>query len=143
MCKTLLAFDVDSHALAAHLRNEHPDWFQLAICQLTAKGIHLLFLRSPLCDELGLVDGARQFKRDTVPPEYLDNNNEVPLDIKSICSTGTAGVSAIAPSKGKRWEVPLWECEIREAPEDMVRFLHANKKRAKRPSRRGTLAEPT
>lgn len=88
----------------------------------TRKGAHYFFKRTPLCDELGIFDCARGLKSDTLPSEA---DGILPLDIKTICSTGTCGFLVVTPSRDKNWEVARepWNIPIQPIPDDFVRAI--------------------
>jgi hypothetical protein len=62
----------------------------------TKKGAHFYFTRNTLTDLYGLYDKARCF-----------GVNGDQVDFKTICSTGTAGVVIVPPSKDKSWVKPI------------------------------------
>ena len=56
----LIGFDIDNKDLRGVLEAEHPQWFEgRPIEELTKKGHHIIWRRSPLCDQLGILDKAR------------------------------------------------------------------------------------
>ena len=79
----------------------------LARCavQETSKGRHYVFYRPRFCDEEGYYDGARQ-----TGVAIAD------ADFKTRCATGTRGVLAVAPSKGKRWAPGRAPWEVGDLP---------------------------
>ena len=70
----LAVLDLDSLEEVCHWENEWPVLNTVPM-ETTSKGKHYFFLRSPLCDKLGLTDGP------------LSQT----ADFKSITATGTAG----------------------------------------------------
>lgn len=94
------AVDADSEETWRRLENEADAEAKAALStcpvQETGKGRHYLFLRPTWADEEGYYDGARQA---AAVDDGLD------ADFKSLCSTGTRGVLAIAPSEKKHWAV--------------------------------------
>ena len=153
LLKTLLCIDIDSRALYEYLLREHPEWFSAPhIKASTSKGYHLIWLRTEYCDELNVTDKARMLGPACVPEELLDVNGQVPLDIKTITSTGTGGVLVVAPSPDKEWLTPPWAVDSgtkplssgtdsgsvlsspSPVPDALIDWLDANKKR--RTSRR-------
>ena len=130
LMKDLICLDVDNKELRGVLGAEHPHWFEgQPNEEVTEKGHHVIWARSPLCDELRLLDGARQLNPGCIDARYHDDHGYAPVDIKTVTSTGTAGVLAVAPSPGKKWLVAPWETGLRPIPDDLVQWLHDNKKR--------------
>ena len=111
LMRTLICFDFDPPPLFDHIKAENPDWFVPGTYAkaATAKGFHLIWRRSDFCDDLSLTDKARSLDPTRFPSHLLDQNGEVPLDLKTITSTGTSGVLVVAPSKNKSWVTPPWD----------------------------------
>ena len=148
LMKDLIGFDIDNKELRGVLEAEHPQWFKgRPIEELTKKGNHIIWRRSPLCDQLGILDKARLLAPGCVDARFHDDHGYAPIDVKTITSTGTAGVLAVAPSPGKTWLVAPWETELRPIPDDLVRWLHENKQRCSgkeaTKSNRPTVSDPT
>jgi hypothetical protein len=88
-----------------------------------------------VCDELEIFDGARNLKtqrKDMVEGlEYEGNFKQpkdddmlvIPIDTKSVCSTGTGGIIAIPPSPNKTWINALGECDVQDAPKEFMDFI--------------------
>jgi len=95
----LIVIDIDDMNYVKEFEEEYPFLLETAI-QNTKKGRHYFFKRTPLCDELKLFDGARQF---------VNCGKELPVDIKTKCATGTGGCIAVFPSPGKIWHRPLYD----------------------------------
>lgn len=142
LLKTLICIDIDSHGVVAHLRSKFPEWFNQAICVVTTKGMHLIFLRTPYCE--GLTDKAQALKSAAIDACYLDKNGEVPTDLKTITSTGTAGVLVVQPSPGKRWETAPWDTKLNPIPDNLVCWWRSHCKASSTPSpnHRGTCCQP-
>jgi hypothetical protein len=87
--------------------------------QKTSKGKHYFFQRSPKCDELKIFDGARKL---------YNGNNELPVDIKTVCSTGTGGVISIFPSQNKEWISPLHYSVLMKIPDKILDFIITHQK---------------
>ena len=118
LMKDLIAFDIDNKELRVVLEAEHPQWFEgRPVEELTENGHHIIWRCSPLCDELRLLDGARQQDPGCVDARFHDKHGYAPFDIKTVSSTGTAGVLAVTPSPGKSWVVVPWETELRPIPD--------------------------
>ena len=97
-----MCFDFDHPHFFDYLRGQHPEWFVEGtfLVVATAKGYHLIWFRSKFCDDLPLTDKSRALEPSKFPREYLDKHGEVPLDVKTISSTGTSGVLAVGQ---RRW----------------------------------------
>lgn len=136
--KTFFVVDFDSDSLFGHFREEHADWFKPGSYALakTAKGWHVIFMRSQYCDDVELTDQARSLEPTAVPLQYLDVHGEVPMDFKTICSTQTASVLVVAPSRNKTWMVAPWSLSVdvndglpASVPDELVQWILNNKKR--------------
>ena len=108
----------------------------------TKKGAHYFFLRTELCDELRFYDCARAMKGrgDAFPTEP---SGVLPVDIKTVCSTGTAGFLIVTPSTGKSWvhNKELWNAPLKPIPDDMVRTFANLKETRKGPAKEGPAKE--
>lgn len=114
MRKDMIVIDVDDLQYAAQLEERFPNIIG-TVMQQTSKGKHYFFRRSALCEELKIVDAARKL---------VDNNNELlPVDIKTVCSTGTGGVISIFPSQNKKWIAPFQTTNISTIPDDLVQYI--------------------
>ena len=60
---------------------------------------------------MDLTDGARLYQPGRFPLHLLDVHGEVPVDVKTITSTGTSGVLVVPPSPNKAWLTAPWEVE--------------------------------
>lgn len=117
LLKTLICMDIDSHALYEYLIREHPEWFAAPHAKAkTSQGYHLLWLRTSYCDELNITDKARMLSPVCVPEKFLDVNGQVPIDVKTIATTGTGGVLVVAPNPDKEWLTPPWALQSAEGP---------------------------
>jgi hypothetical protein len=61
-----------------------------------------------------MYDGARQL--------FDTDNTALPIDIKTICKTGTSGAISIPPSRNKSWLRKLGICDILSMPDSFVDF---------------------
>ena len=165
LLKTLFCLDFDDADLFIHFKDLHPEWFVPGTFALarTAKGYHVIWLRSEFCDEVPLHDKARIMEPNAVPSRFLDVHGEAPIDVKTICSTGTASVLVVAPSRNKTWEVAPWTlpandddmavsahtCQnpLKPVPDGLVQWIVDNLKRRTREritrAREGTISEPS
>ena len=125
LLKDLIVPDLDGLEFIDEYENAFPC---LKDCpkEATRKGAHYFFERSPLCDELGIYDSARGLKSDTLPSEA---DGVLPLDINTICSTGTCGFLVVTPSRDKTWVEGRepWTVPIKPIPDDFVRAIAAMK----------------
>lgn len=121
LLKDLIVPDLDGQDFITEYEKAFP-CLQLCPKEETRKGAHYFFERTPLCDELGIFDCARALKSDILPSEA---DNVLPLDIKTVCSTGTCGFLVVSPSRDKSW-VPgrePWTIPITPIPDDFVRAI--------------------
>lgn len=114
LVKDFVVIDFDNRSLAEKYENMFPI---LKTCPLveTFKGYHYYFERTKECDMYGLYDQSRCFGR---------GNDE--LDFKSICSTGTAGVVVVPPSKHKTWIRKLWKTSLPKFTGDILNYFNNN-----------------
>lgn len=90
----LCVVDADDEATWHIIEDSNASWKDAVnVCpiQLTSKGRHYIFRRPKWADTDGYFDGARQ------------SRHSLSVDLKTICSTKTAGLLVVEPSKGKRW----------------------------------------
>ena len=121
LLKDMVVIDIDGQEFIDFYENQLRE-LQTCPKELTKKGAHYFFKRTKLCNDLKLDDGARQFRSKTMPTE---ENDVVPIDIKTVCTTGTAGFLVVTPSENKEW-VPdreLWNREMIDIPDVMVKTL--------------------
>ena len=147
--KELFCLDFDSANLFQWFKQEHPGWFEGRTYALarTSKGYHYVGRRSRLCDDIPLYDKSRLLDPQCVPSEFLDDQDQVPIDIKTRCSTGTGGVLVVAPSHSKKWIVAPWVLPAMEPlPDNMAYWILDNLKKVTRAkfsqSREGTASDP-
>ena len=122
LCHSLLIIDFDDQTILPDYRDK---WPELEICpfETTSKGAHAYFLRTPLCDELEIFDGARKYY-DRIDEEDGSVRFEVlPIDVKTRCKSGTRGLIACAPSPNKTWIRAPWDHDIRPLPDHIARDL--------------------
>jgi P4 family phage/plasmid primase-like protien len=113
----LIVLDVDDATLAAELEEQFPLMKTTAI-QKTRTGFHYFFKRSAACDMVKIWDKARCL-------------GDLPIDVKTVCSTGTGGLISIWPSPGKEWVHPLYECPPIELPAELFEFIRSRYKAGK------------
>lgn len=132
LLRSMVVLDFDDTALAFEWEDKYPI---LKSCPLqkTRKGLHYFFLRSSTCDELGIYDKSR----------YIvdGNGHTLEVDVKTVCSTGTAGLIMVHPSSNKSWAKgrALWEIPIPELPEDLSHAIAPPKKKGKLQKRRNDI----
>ena len=95
LMRSLIAIDIDDRSLIPAWEERFPE-LQQCPKETTRNGAHYLMARTQLCDEKGITDVAGGLK------EAADQQH-LKIDIKTICSTGTAGVLCVAPSPNKVW----------------------------------------
>ena len=149
LMKGLFCVDFDNADLFQRMKDEHPEWFEEGTYALarTSKGYHYICRRSELCDAIPLYDKSRLLDPQCVPREFLDSQNQVPIDIKTRCSTGTGGVLVVAPSHDKTWIIAPWELPtMKPVPDSLVYWLLENLKKVTRERfsqrREGTVSDP-
>ena len=131
LLQDLICLDFDTCEMYTAFKRDHPQWFHgPPIEESTKKGCHVIWARTRECDELELHDGARCLDPDCVAEHLLDCHGQVPIDIKTKTSTGTAGVLVVAPSDGKKWIHAPWENPLQAVPDGLVRWICNNKKKA-------------
>lgn len=114
----LIVIDVDDVEMADELELRFPGIKETSV-QLTRHGRHYFFQRSARCDELKLWDKARSLK-------YIDENGMVktfPIDIKTVCSTGTGGVISIFPSPNKQWARAPYDHPPLVIPDSLLDYI--------------------
>ncbi|KAF5826160.1 hypothetical protein DUNSADRAFT_4490 [Dunaliella salina] len=112
--KEMIVIDIDDEEYAECIEEKFPQLSQTAT-QKTSKGKHYFFKRSSKCDEVKLFDSTRRLKDDS--------RNTLPIDIKTVCSTGTGGVISIFPSKNKIWMNNLYSTDVSYLPDDILDFI--------------------
>lgn len=101
----MIIVDFDSCELFQYLQSGHPE-FKLgeSVRIKTQKGYRVLFANDDCID---IKDRARSIRPSSFPAELLDHIGEVPLDIKTVTSSGTAGVVVVPPSSQIEWLLAL------------------------------------
>lgn len=125
MRKDMIVIDVDDHNCVIELESKFPIILNTAI-QQTSKGKHYFFKRSQKCDELEIVDAARKlFVQETDSSNEQIIKKELPIDIKTVCSTGTGGVISIFPSKNKKWINTLYKTTttVLSLPDELLEYI--------------------
>ena len=111
LLQSLFCLDIDSEVMHDYLREVFPGCFEGAAHAKTSKGHHYVWRRSDFCDGVDLTDCARLLQPGRFPLHLLDVHGEVPVDVKTITSTGTSGVLVVPPSPNKAWLTAPWEVE--------------------------------
>jgi phage/plasmid-associated DNA primase len=103
LCKDLVVLDFDTMDLYHHFQERFPSDFDptTIIQEQTRSGMHVFYKRPPSFDTHHIYDKARAFP-------------SIPLDIKTVCSTGTRGVVVITPSPNKQWILAPWQASLKE-----------------------------
>lgn len=130
LLKDLVVIDLDDHDLCQHVESLCPE-MRTCPCVETRHGKHYYFKRTPRCDELGLYDKARIMG---------SAEDALPIDLKTVAATGTAGVIVVPPSCNKKWVRPLWSTPLLDVPEELASALYEMKGAAKANTEGG---EPT
>lgn len=115
--KGLIVIDIDDMDVCNDLEAQYPEMRETAT-QKTRTGKHYFFERTPACDEFKIYDVARGMK--DAPGKQ---GKVLPIDIKTVCSTGTGGVISIYPSPGKEWERPIYECPPIDLPISLLTYI--------------------
>ena len=123
LLQTLISIDVDDHGLVKDWEGKH-DILTTCPKETTRKGAHFIMKRTPLCDELGLMNS---------PPGHCDQDTgeTLSVDIITRCSTGTGGVLCVAPSPDKTWVRPLQTTPVPDIPDSLARYIAALRKTGK------------
>ena len=126
LLKDLIVIDIDGKQFLEFYENHFP-CLQTCPKDNTKKGAHYFFARTELCDAKRLYDGARALKSTVLPAE---DNNVLPIDIKTVCSTGTCGFLVVTPSTDKAWVQGRepWTLGIHAIPDELVEALCELKK---------------
>lgn len=117
--KQLIVVDVDDHDLARDWEQRVASFGTTVACK-TGKGMHFYFRRTTACDDVEMMDGARQLK--------AADGTEIPIDIKTITKPGTKGAISIPPSCNKEWQRTLGSYEVLDMPAEFVEFFQQHKK---------------
>ncbi|PNH02251.1 putative helicase [Tetrabaena socialis] len=105
LLRDLCVADFDDVDTALSFEKAFPELLE-APKENTRKGCHYFFRRPDYADAEGYFDGSRQ-------------HSELPVDFKSVCSTGTSGLICVCPSPNKVWVRPPWM----HPPQDISREL--------------------
>lgn len=118
--KEIIVVDIDDHDAVMDWERRVPEFTNTVACS-TKKGKHSYFRRTAQCDEVGILDGARQLT--------AADGEVIPIDIKTVTSTGTRGLISVPPSPNKVWERALGEHAVLDMPQDFVEFIKLHKKK--------------
>ena len=91
---SVIVVDIDDDGIAETIMGAQDEFRQTVTCK-TSKGWHFWFKRTAAADGAGMRDGARAMRDEAGQP--------FPIDIKTLCATGTRGVISIPPSPRKTW----------------------------------------
>jgi hypothetical protein len=116
LLRTMIVLDFDDLQLAKQWEDCFSEMTNCPV-QKTQKGYHYFFLRSQLCDELKVYDKSRALK------DF--DGSVLEIDVKTVCSTGTAGCIMAYPSSNKVWVEgkALWDTPIPEITDELVRAI--------------------
>ena len=107
--KDMFVLDFDDRALIDNFEAMFPI-LKAVPCEDTLKGRHYFFKRN---EGLDIYDGATQIK-------------DLKLDFKTISRTGTGGLIAVCPSKNKKWIRPLYNYDLIDMPDNLVKYIQDN-----------------
>lgn len=116
LLKDLVVIDIDCKEYVEYFEKMFPILADV-VSEETKKGKHYFFKRTQLCNEYKINDLARCLKVDNI---------KLPIDCKTITSTGTAGVIVVAPSADKKWVIPIYEKELTNIPDEITIYLKDN-----------------
>lgn len=111
----IIVVDIDD----AKLVDRFMELFPAAMCTVsakTSKGRHFYFRATEYSKAAGIKDGGRQLNDPDNPGQKL------PIDIKTMSSTGVGGLISIPPSKNKRWHMSPLKYNMTDIPKDFVDF---------------------
>jgi P4 family phage/plasmid primase-like protien len=128
LLKDLIVIDIDDRETVMDYEELFPILKEV-VREETKKGRHYFFKRSPLCNELQMFDLSRGLKSHCAD----GRTTVVSIDIKTVCSTGTAGLVIISPSNNKKWLCSPIDNDITEIPDDLVNKLQSMRKLPKQP----------
>ncbi len=113
LIKDFIVIDIDSKSL---IKKYEELFYSFKTCPKveTSKGAHYYFKRTKETDMYGMFDKARCF-----------GVKDEEIDFKSICSTGTAGVIVVPPSKGKTWIRPLWNTPLLNFDGEILDYFYS------------------
>lgn len=130
LCVDLLVLDFDSREDLTDFKAAAPPEFResaaLTVYAITRKGVHVLYRRTPLCDELGLWDGKRQVTKYKLDLKTVARTEYALPAGASAGTYHTPGFLAVYPSPGKKWVRHPADVKLLDAPDALVRFLAAN-----------------
>ena len=96
LMRSLIGIDIDDHQMTYEWEDRFPE-LQRCPKETTKHGAHYILARSPVLDDLAITDVAGGLKAARGDAGHL------PVDLKTVASTGTAGVLCVAPSANKAW----------------------------------------
>jgi hypothetical protein len=121
LSKNLIVIDIDDKKLSKKFQEDFPE-FKDTVITKTKKGYHFYFERTQKCQDYKIYDGARKlFDQDTF--------ESLPIDIKTICATGTSGVIAIPPSPNKVWIRALGDYDPLPISDEFIEYYLKHLKR--------------
>lgn len=120
LSKDLIVIDVDDYEWVENLEEMFPSFKNTVICR-TKKGKHYYFRRTN--DASIISDGARKMV-------------DIPIDFKTVCSTGTGGIIVIPPSPGKSWIKPFGPNDPIPIPKDFLSFVKERVKKQTKPNKK-------
>lgn len=130
----LIVIDIDDLKWCDYIEQQFPE-FLTTVCCDTRKGRHYYFKTTPYSDQNAIYDGARGMKvptseciEDLSYEESTDGALSIlPIDIKTVCSTGTGGIIVVPPSPDKAWRRSLVETPALDVPNSFIDYIISKK----------------
>ena len=135
----LIVFDFDDEQSYEWMRNKFPI-IDTAPLVKTTHGYHVYFLRSQLCEDYQITDGARALRKRVPDDEGLpcDEKGKLLIDVKTHTSvlnedgSYTASVLSVPPSKNKVWVRPFPEIPLFALPDVLSDWIHVRRVSSKK-----------
>lgn len=118
--ESLIVVDVDNKKLCEALEARFPDSFPHTVICEGKKGRHYYFYRTPNASHIR--DGSGKLSAVKTTKKGTKVVRKLPIDVKTICTTGTRGVISIPPSPNKKWITELGVHKPLPIPDDFIKF---------------------
>ena len=112
--KSLIVVDVDDGECCTQMEEMFPETFPHTVICKTSKGKHYYFTRTPYAEHI----------KDSVRKMKDQNGKLLPIDVKTLCSTGTRGVISVPPSRKKEWVRELGVYKPLPIPDEFIDFYN-------------------
>jgi putative DNA primase/helicase len=127
--KSLIVVDVDNLEWCGRLEALFPNSFpQTVICK-GKKGKHYYFCRTPNASHIMDSPGKLREMKENQETRKMEEV-KIPIDVKTLCSTGTRGVISIPPSPNKKWEKELGVHKPLPIPDEFIDFYNKHMSRS-------------